>query len=246
MTFTSHSPTHMKALFSASSSGDHSICTELSPTGFSVRRWIRLALEISRLRICNTRSRPAGDCCTSFTTTPSREVQRELRESRIGDLAGLLQEQLNAKGSTASAAQGFHDRANRLSQSGSPYAKYAAGYSEACLEELGWRQGETFTQGGSARAAECLVEELKASIVRGNASFFARQTTIRNFLKGSNFSQLASLAGNQPQLLFSGNARFRDKLAGGDSYSAKVSLEVRHDQQEHERPVFEAGAQRAG
>ena len=45
------------------------------------------------------------------------------------------------------------------------------------------------------------------------------------FLESAGFYDIAGLVSNQPQLLLTGKARLRDRIAGGDAFAIKLSFE---------------------
>ena len=84
-----------------------------------------------------------------------------------------------------------------------------AGISDAAADELG----------------NCVYENVLAVAREGVQKSIDRTNLLNEFLVANNFYSFASLIGNQPQLLISAGARYRDELAGGNSYNAKLSFE---------------------
>ncbi len=80
----------------------------------------------------------------------------------------------------------------------------------------------------SARAnryGDCIATNFLESVKADVERFVNRENFLNTYFTGNNFFRFSSLVSNQPQLLFTANARIREELAGGDSYSAKLSFE---------------------
>ena len=110
---------------------------------------------------------------------------------------------------------------DKISRSGTDTQDYSVLLSN-CVFHLDRKQ---FTKEDTNRFGQCVYENLLTESVQIVRIAMQRTTYLDSFLEDRGFFEIASLINNQPQLLLTGGARFRDELAGGDVMSAKLSFE---------------------
>ncbi len=77
----------------------------------------------------------------------------------------------------------------------------------------------------SVALGNCVYKKYQEGIKTGVDGLVDRTRTYNQFLVDGGYYKLGELVNNQPQLLLTANARLRDELAGGDSYSIKLTYE---------------------
>lgn len=151
-------------------------------------------------------------------------ISKVINGGKLRDLPPAISVTVQNEGSNKSDAT---DLINKIIVSGSATSadNLGARVSMECVHLI----DKDITSGIQAAKADqfgdCVHENLLTVIRDGVQRGEARAGLLNELLNNYGLFQLAGLTNNQPQLLFSVGARFRNELAGGDDFNAKLSFE---------------------